>query len=249
MTFTYCMCTKMIWNLKFPHAVVHLYAEESAGSKCTHIPLCSVQSSHVFWILGWKTRLKRRMDADGMCVCVYSRIGAFERELSSTVNEILTALGHAPETTDNNIQVPPSVSPTPLIVPWRHRRSVTWPHVSEQTWSPLNTQVEFSLCGRQLSSLPVNRLMNWQIADFAMHRSTYCFISLILHISLSRCQYVYYNIYVHILTNEPIIFTERRFAKCGICYGSTVLSFSHLNIILCQKCQKKTYRQTFLIVM
>jgi len=114
-----------------------------------------------------------------VCVSVCRRIGAFERELSSTVNEILTALGHAPETTDNNMV--PSVTPTPLIVPWLTSsplRSVTWP-LSHWTCR-LNS---LSLCDN-LQVLPW--IVNWQVADFALHQSTYCFISLILHISVSR---------------------------------------------------------------
>jgi len=47
-------------------------------------------------------------------LCVYSRIGAFERELSSTVDEILSELGHAPQTT---CSIASSATPTPLAVP------------------------------------------------------------------------------------------------------------------------------------
>ena len=42
------------------------------------------------------------------------RIGAFERELSSTVAEILAALGHSPDTAGN---VASSAATTALVVP------------------------------------------------------------------------------------------------------------------------------------
>ena len=95
-----------------------------------------------------------------MSVCVCSRMGAFERELSSTVDEILAALGRHPQTTHT------SATPTPLVVPWRHRRSVTWP-VQHVVVVSLATQ---TLCRVDNSSLTSQQvILRRQTVRFAMH--------------------------------------------------------------------------------
>ena len=66
-----------------------------------------------------------------VCVCACSRMGVFQRELSSAVDEILSELGHSRDSAARNMAAASpamtSSATPPLVVPWRHRRSlVTW---------------------------------------------------------------------------------------------------------------------------